>query len=136
MNLVAAKNTKIISESQDPKQAILDCIGDLSHIEIFHNQILVGTYVRPNITKGGILRPDVNVKEDEYQGKVGLVLKKGPAAFLDTDLENFLGQNVEVGDWVVYRIGDGWPLTIRDTACRVLTDRTIRIRTKEPSDIY
>lgn len=136
MSIVAAKNTKIISESIDPKQTTFNCIGDTSHIEIFHNQILVATYVRPNITKGGILRPDVNVKEDEYQGKVGLVIKKGPTAFLNQDDEDFLGQDVAIGDWVVYRVGDGWPLTVKDTACRILTDRTIRMRIQDPSDIF
>jgi co-chaperonin GroES (HSP10) len=136
MSLVAAKNTKTISEAKDPKQAIIELVGDLSHVEIFHNQILVATYVRPSMTKGGILRPDINVKEDEYQGKVGLVLKKGPAAFISGDDGDFMGQNVEIGDWVVYRIGDGWPLTVRDTACRILTDRTIRMRIQDPSDIY
>lgn len=136
MSIVAAKNTRIIAESVDPKQTILNCLGDMSNFEIFHNQILVATYVRSNVTRGGIIRPDDNVKEDEYQGKVGLVVKKGPTAFLDQDDEAFLGQDVQVGDWVVYRVGDGWALNIKDTACRILTDRTVRMRIKNPSDIY
>jgi len=105
-------------------------VGDLGNFDIFHNQILVVTYVRPEKTAGGIIRPGVNVQEDEYQGKVGLVVKVGPTAFLDTEDEDFQGQNVEVGDWVVFRVGDGWQLTIRDTACRILSDRTIRMRIK------
>jgi co-chaperonin GroES (HSP10) len=136
MNLVGAKNTKLISESADPRTTILNVVGNLDNVEIFHNQVLVATYVRPNVTKGGILRPDVNVKEDEYQGKVGIVLKVGPTAFLSNDDEDFMGQTVKVGDWVVYRVGDGWPCTLRDTACRILTDRTIRMRIQDPSDIF
>lgn len=136
MGVVTARNTARLSRATDPKQAILDAVGDLSTFDIFHNQILVVTYVRPEITAGGIIRPNDNVDEDEYQGKVGLVVKIGPTAFLDNDDEDFQGQNLNVGDWVVYRTGDGWQLTIRGTACRILTDRTIRMRTKNPGDIF
>ena len=136
MGVVSARKTAQLSLAADPKQALMEAVGDLSNFDIFHNQILVVTYVRPEKTAGGIIRPGVNVQEDEYQGKVGLVVKVGPTAFLDTEDENFQGQNVEVGDWVVFRVGDGWQLTIRDTACRILSDRTIRMRIKDPGDIY
>lgn len=136
MGVVTARNTARLSQAADPKQALLDAVGDLSNYDIFHNQILVATYVRPERTAGGIIRPGQNVDEDEYQGKVGLVVKVGPSAFLDTDENDFQGQSISVGDWVVYRTGDGWQLTIRDTACRILTDRTIRLRIKNPGDIF
>ena len=135
MNIAAARKTQALSQAQDPRKALLEAVGDLSDVEVYYNQILVGTYVRPNVTKGGIIRPEENVKEDEYQGKVGLVLKVGPSAFVSDD-EDFMGQNVEVGDWIVYRVGDGFPLILRDTACRMLTDRNIRLRIKDPGDIY
>jgi co-chaperonin GroES (HSP10) len=136
MSVVSARKTSALSLAKDPKQALSDAVGDLSGYDIFHNQVLVTVYVRPNITAGGILRPDENIKEDEYQGKVGLVVKLGPAAFQDTDDETFNGQSLQIGDWVVFRTGDGWQLTIRDTACRILTDRTIRMRIKNPGDIF
>ena len=136
MGAVSARKTTQISLASDPKQALLDAVGDLSNYDIFHNQILVAIYVRPNKTAGGIILTDNTLKEDEYQGKVGLVVKVGPTAFLDTEDEDFQGQAVNVGDWVVFRTGDGWQLTIRDTACRILTDRTIRLRIKDPGDIF
>lgn len=136
MSVVSARKTTQLSLAKDPKQALLDAVGDLSGYDIFHNQILVAIYVRPNITAGGILRPDENIKEDEYQGKVGLVVKLGPTAFVDTDDEEFHGQSLSVGDWVVFRTGDGWQLNIRDTACRILNDRTVRMRIKNPGDIF
>lgn len=136
MGVVTARNTARLSLAADPKQALLDAVGDLSNYDIFHNQILVATYVRPEKTAGGIIRPGQNVDEDEYQGKVGLVVKVGPSAFLDNEENDFQGQSISVGDWVVYRTGDGWQLTIRDTACRILTDRTIRLRIKNPGDIF
>jgi len=135
MAIVAARNTAILAQASDPKTALLNAVGDLSDYDLFHNQILVAIYVRPEKTSGGIIRPGTNVQEDEYQGKVGLVVKVGPSAFV-SDEEDFMGQSVEVGDWVVYRVGDGWALNIRDTACRILTDRTIRMRIKKPEDIF
>jgi co-chaperonin GroES (HSP10) len=136
MSVASARNTTELSRAIDPKAALFNAVGDLSGYEVFHNQILVAVYVRPQITAGGILRPDTNIKEDEYQGKVGLVVKKGPSAFLSGGGEDFMGQDVNEGDWVVFRTGDGWQLTIRDTACRILTDRTIRMRIKNPGDIF
>ena len=135
MAIVAARNTAILAQASDPKTALLNAVGDLSDYDLFHNQILVAIYVRPEKTSGGIIRPGTNVQEDEYQGKVGLVVKVGPSAFVSEE-EDFMGQSVQVGDWVVYRVGDGWALNIRDTACRILTDRTIRMRIKKPEDIF
>lgn len=136
MAVATARKTSSLALASDPKAALFEAVGDLTNFDIFHNQILVATYVRPEKTSGGIIRPGMNVDEDEYQGKVGLVVKVGPSAFLDTDDQDFLGQTLTVGDWVVYRTGDGWQLTIRDTACRILTDRTIRMRIKNPGDIF
>jgi co-chaperonin GroES (HSP10) len=136
MGVISARKTTEISLASDPKEALFNAVGDLDSYEIFHNQILVAVYVRPNKTAGGIILTDNTLKEDEYQGKVGLVVKVGPTAFLDSGEEDFQGQSVSVGDWVVFRTGDGWQLTIRDTACRILTDRTIRMRIKTPGDIY
>ena len=136
MGVASARNTTKLTLASDPKMALFEAVGDLSGYDIFHNQILVAIYVRPEKTAGGIYRPNQNVEEDEYQGKVGLVVKVGPTAFLDTQDEEFHGQNVKVGDWIVLRTGDGWQLTIRDTACRILTDRAVRLRIQNPGDIF
>src|SRR4249920_1322202 len=100
MGVVSARNTVAISQATDAKQALFSAIGDLGNYEIFHNQILVAVYVAPEKTKGGIIRPGQSIKEDEYQGKVGLVVKIGPTAFLDSEDESFQGQKVSLGDWV------------------------------------
>jgi co-chaperonin GroES (HSP10) len=136
MPVVSAQKITQLSQAKDPKTAMLEAIGDTSGEELFHNQILVVTYVRPEKTTGGIIRPQTNVGEDEYQGKVGLVVKKGKTAFVSDDEQDFKDQDVDVGDWVVYRVGDGWALTIRGTPCRILTDRTIRMKVKSPEDIF
>jgi hypothetical protein len=50
-------------------------------IELQRNRCLVATYIRPNITRGGIIITDKQSEEDRWQGKVGLLLKVGPTAF-------------------------------------------------------
>ena len=38
----------------DPKQAILDRVGDLSGVELFGSDMLVAIYKRPEKTKSGL----------------------------------------------------------------------------------
>jgi co-chaperonin GroES (HSP10) len=132
MPVISAPKTQQLALATNPKEALLEAVGDLSEIDVFHNQILVGIYIRPEVTKGGIIRPGQNIDEDEYQGKVGLVLKTGPTAFLSNETTDFMGQTVNVGDWIVYRVGDGWQVMVNGTACRMLTDRTLKMRAKNP----
>lgn len=136
MAVIAAQKNVNISRAINTKEGILEAIGDISGEEILFNNILVGIYIRPEKTRGGILLPQSATDEDNYQGKVGLVLKKGADAFKSDENIDFGTQNVEVGDWVVFRVGDGWPLAIRGTACRMITDRAIRMKIKNPEDIF
>src|ERR1700704_1529401 len=97
MPVVSANKIEAISQAADPKKAILAAVGDLSKLEVFSDLVLVGTFIRNERTAGGIIRPGDNVKEDEYQGKVGLVLKTGPQAcdwFLN---ESDGGPNAKIG---------------------------------------
>jgi len=136
MSVVSAPKTKALSEATDPKRALFEAVGDLSGIDVFHNQILLALYIRPEKTSGGIIRPGQNVVEDEYQGKVGLVVKIGPTAFVSSENTDFMNQNIQIGDWLIYRVGDGWPVMINGTACRMLTDRSVKMRTKTPEIIF
>jgi len=80
----------------DPKQKLIEDIGDISKVELFNNQILVAVYIRPQKTKSGIYLTDKTTDEDRYQSKVGLVLKKGPTAFVDPEGKWFDGITVDV----------------------------------------
>lgn len=116
----------------DPKEEILSKVGNLKEFKPYHNYILVGTYVRPKITAGGIHLADTTRSEDLYQGKIGLVLLKGPLAFVDDENNKFGGQNVEIGDWVVYRASDGMEMLINGQHCRVLQEAHIVARVDSP----
>lgn len=120
----------------DPKKSIHKEIGDLSKVEIFNNQVLCAVYQRPEQTKGGIFLPDTTRGEDKYQGKVGLVLKKGPMAFQDPDNKWFGGVNIAENEWIYFRPSDGWPITVNGVLCRVLDDTLIKGRIDSPDRVW
>ena len=120
----------------DPKAELLKKIGDISELEIFNNQILVAVYIRPQKTKGGIIMTDRARDEDKYQGKIGLIVKKGRDAFIDESGSWFKDLNVDVGDWVLFRPSDGWQMEVNSVTCRVLEDTAVRGRVQNPDAIW
>lgn len=116
----------------------------LENYEVFHNQILLGIFMRGTIrlVKGDDGREhklwvsDGAAKEDQYQGKVGVVLKIGPLAFRNDARNDFAEQSVKVGDWLVYRINDGFSLDINKVHCRMIEDVHVRGRVADPSTIW
>jgi len=147
-------NLRALAEAatHDPAKPLLEAAGDLSDYEVFHNLVLVATYVTPpRVMKGPngediiLHRTDRSQEEDRFQGKVGLVLKCGPIAFSDDGAAKFGGVKVQYGDWVVYRPTDGFELYIRDRrktgtaeglSCRLIEDVFVRGRVSDPSLIY
>jgi len=124
-----------VSRSHDPKAGMLAKVGSLKDIDVMYNMVLLAAYVRPERTKGGIIRPGESKEEDIWQGKTGLVLKLGPDAFEDDNDTSFNGQKAEVGEWVVFKGGDAWQLTIGDWPCRLVRDSSIKMKVKDPSII-
>lgn len=119
----------------DPKQDIFDKVGDLNEIQMMNANILVGIYIRPERTRGGIIVQTAQ-KEDQFQGKVGLVLAIGPLAFQDDETNKFGGQQLQVGDWVMFRASDGDALDINGQRCRLLQDVTVRMKIAQPDSVY
>lgn len=105
-------------------------------IDVFHNQVLIGIWIRPEKTAGGVYLTDRQREEDKWQGKVGLVLKKGPMAFVNDARNDFQGQNIEVGDWVLFRVSDGFSLNVNEVSCRLVEDIHIRGTVISPDIIY
>ena len=133
----------------DPKQDIIDRIGDLSKVEIAQNEVLIAVYKRQEKTAGGIILTHSNLKEDEYQGKVGLVLKIGAACrFERFDVQRNItfGIPVEIHDWVVVRPSDTWRLDVNGNPgavdlkdfiwCRLCYDDQIRMKIPDPGMVY
>lgn len=123
----------------DPRQAIFDRVGDISKIEVGPCKLLICTYRRPEQLKSGLYVPQKTLDEDIYQGKVGLVLKRGPLCFENSDSHNFGGFQVEVGDWVMYRVSDGFMLKLtgqdKGEHCRVIEDAMIQAKLPHPDAV-
>ena len=130
------------------RKEILDKLGDLSKVEIANNEVLLAIYIRSNRSPSGIYLTDKTVKEDEYQGKVGLVVKIGPACkFVRTNAEGITyGLDIRLHDWVVVRPSDTWALDINADAteldrgkfvkCRLVYDDMIRLRVPSPGIVW
>jgi len=126
----------VMDHALDPKKELLSVLGDTSNVEIFNNQILVAIYIRPEKTVGGIILTNTIRDEDKWQGKIGLVIKKGPSAFVDDSKNWFNGVTVDVNDWVIFRPSDGWGLTVNGIMCRLLDDTVIRGRVSHPDQVF
>lgn len=125
----------LMDHDGDPKLPILDALGDLSDFELFHNQVLLAVYLRPTKTKSGLILTDSHVDEDRYQSKVGLLVKKGPQAFIE-DGNWFSGVEFKDNDWLVFRPSDGWAITVNGVLCRVFDDISIKGRVPHPDAVW
>lgn len=140
--MVARAKLREIASGDNPKEALLDALGDISGLELFHNQVMVATYIGPEKTAGGIILPDKSLAENRFQGKVGLVVKLGPLAFRDdpTNGAFFAGCDVAEGDWVFFRPADGMEMFSVDKTggvpCRVFRDIDIKGRVSDPAMLW
>lgn len=121
-----SKSLHKMAHAEDPRTAVLEAMGDLSGIQLTGRQVMVGIYMRPEKTKGGIFLTDKAKDEDLHQGKVGLIVKVGPNAFKSDDEHSFPGTPPMVGDWVFFRVADGWCLSVNGRISRIMQDVNVR----------
>lgn len=134
----------------DPeRREIIDKLGDLTHVKVAQNEFLMAIYVRSNRTPSGLYMTDKSVKEDVYQGKVGLVVKIGDACKfvrVDDTSRRIYGVAVTLYDWVVVRPSDTWALEINGNpkvlakedfvVCRLVYDDMVRMVVDYPGMIW
>jgi hypothetical protein len=101
------------NDINDAAKEITEAVGDISEMDVFGSQILVGDYLRPAKTKGGLWTPADSQKEDVFQGKVTMILKIGPTAFSEKDADLYGGTLPKVGDWVFNRAMDSFQLSVK-----------------------
>jgi co-chaperonin GroES (HSP10) len=129
---VRAKLREIAAQA-NPKQALLDSVGDISGYTLLGPNILVATYLGREKTKGGVWLPEGSIAESRFQGKVGLVLQVGsgvPKPYI-----------IDVGDWVEYRASDGIEHFFVDkaglgTACRIIHEDLIFAKLDDPELVW
>ena len=129
MPVVIAPKLMDIAQADDPYQALIDNIGDISKVKIYGENALVANYIAPEKTKGGIYRTKETMAEYEWQGKVGLVLKLGTHCDGDDEKEFF-------HQWVVFHPNDGLRQHLNGVACRFIGTDRIRARVPDPSMVY
>lgn len=136
MTIASASKIEQISQARDKRKGIIDAIGDLSGVDLCTDLVLVGTYIRDEKRASGLILPQDTLKEDEFQGKVGLVLKAGPLAYGEWEEGDERGQNAKLHTWVVFAIKDTWPLQINGVACRVVPYDKLRMRVPDPKMVF
>ena len=124
-----------MSHEEDPKKKLLEELGDISNVELFHNQVLLAVYLRPEKTKSGLILTANHLDEDRYQSKVGLLIKRGPLAF-EQDGNWFTGVTFQDHDWLIFRPSDGWSITVNGVLCRIFDDISIKGRAPHPDSVY
>jgi hypothetical protein len=136
MALLAAMR---LVHDEPPAEVIWREVGSLDKIEVVGQWVLVCLYVRPATrTIGGVEIPETATDEDRYQGRVGMVLKVGSQAFIDSDNPpvKFAGFKAEPGQWVVYRPSDGMRFQIGRRDCRLIADVHVKMRLGTPDEVY
>lgn len=133
----------------DPKKVILDKLETLPGFEVSGNELLVAIYQRDEVSPGGIVMTAKTLREDIYQGKVGLIVKIG-VNFNWKWTDPFTGETggipVSLYDWIVFRASDTWPVevNIRDgifdkdsfVVCRLVQPRHIRMKIDSPDSVW
>lgn len=137
MPVLVPQRVAEISLSKDPKADILKTVKNHLPRKIFGNWVLLGTYIRPEKTAGGIIRPGMNIEEDVWQGKVGLVLKWGIKAYVSDQNYTFDEEDkAQVGEWVTYMVGDAKHATINGYPCRLVRDFNILTSIDNPDSFF
>jgi len=117
-------------------------------IQLLRNRVLVASFIRPEKTSGGIIRPDAVREEDKWQGKAGLILAVGPSAFDFEEMDDPLDPECQeehnipkIGDWVFFRGSDTWDSGLQvapgvGAHCRFIFDDAIIGRIADPATIW
>jgi co-chaperonin GroES (HSP10) len=126
-----------MAHDKDPREEIWSRVGNLESIQVIHPaSLLIGIYIPPEKTAGGIILTQKSRDEAKWQGTIGLVLKSGGGAFDDSGDYKFYGASAKIGDWVAFRISDGRRLDVNGYPCVLLEDVRVMLKLSGPDDIY
>lgn len=126
--------------ARDPRQFLLDRCMWTQHCTIMQNLVCCAVYYLPlfDILPNGQkwYRADRTTDEAAWQGKIGLVVAKGPLAFRDEPGINFHGQDVKIGEWVQWDIHDARQGAIDRVSVRYIKDIHIIAKWDDPRIVY
>lgn len=104
---IAAVPAPTPATPEEEAKRIFAKVGDLSDVRLFGNRVMVAKFIRTTLGRGYLQAAPGTKTEDKWQGKIGLVIKKGTTAFVDDGDFTWHGDDVNVGDWVLFQYGDG-----------------------------
>ena len=112
-------------------------VGDLSGWTVLHEDVLVITWVSRRITAGGIIRTELSVDEDRWQGTIGLVAKLGANAFKIGQWGlPYTGPVPKVGEYVTFHPSSTTETSINGISCKYIPASLIKAIITEPTRIY
>jgi hypothetical protein len=130
----------------DPKQQIVDAVGPwVKDIRIRPYDVMVATYLREKVvgdkvTTTGVFLSDGDqgtIREDRFQGKVGLVMQVGSLAFTETSDHRWKDFIPAAGDWVVLNVGDTFAFDLPGGwRVRIVEENLVRAIVPRPDIIW
>lgn len=94
------------------KKFLKDLLPTVNKLHLQRNRCLVATYIKPAVTKKGIIIPQNTQEEDRWQGKVGLLLRVGPSAFDFEEVREAVERHLDA--LTAKRAAEGKEFTRRD----------------------
>lgn len=125
-----------LAHSKEQKKTALELLGDLDGLKVQANKLLVCMHIEPDM-RGSLFLDKATLRESIFQGTVGFVVKKGKLAFVDDEASKtfFHGEGAEIGEYVVFRAGDGKRVQIRGVDCKWVEDIAIDAIVADPNVI-
>lgn len=138
---VAAQVIEMAEGADGAKRRMLEKIRPLmekSGLRAVGHDILIAVYNRAGQkTAGGLIMPETN-REDDFQGKVGLVLDIGPMCsdeHSDGYSAWFGGKPPKVGDWVGVNTRDAMAFLVGDMTFRLVEWKYLRFTVLAPDKV-
>lgn len=136
LEVVSSNETKTISKN------LFDSYKPLAEaIAVYGDDCLIAMFNRGDLgdvkTRGGIILTGETLAEDDFQGKVGMLMKVGPDFHSKEGNAEFFGENKpEIGDWVMLRVGDTYSFKIRKKMFRMCEAKMLRAGVSKPDVIW
>ena len=134
------KALKILSTTKDPDEYKIEANKILANHRpiMLLNRVLLAVYISPEDlgTTGKLVKTDEAIAEDIWQSKVGLIIAKGPAAFVSDTNTFFYDQTIEEGEWVTAAVNNCKQLEINGMPCRIVEDRFIEAKFFDPRVVW
>ena len=138
---------------EDQRRQIFKDLGNLEQYQLLDDDVVVAIYAESNVLAAGkradgsvyqLVGTDNRTTESRYQGKVGVLVVKGPTAFkFYNNGQPYEGITPDIGDWVVFWPSDGRELFLSDldtkdhnVTCRKFHWASIKMRVSDPRIVY